>query len=88
MKDSLITANLAEVAYLLDQHHRLVDVYLSMGTLGAQEMVFTLEGENITGDRKLFLGTCRTPLKKIPETLEVIRNLLWKKEEEAQCESR
>ncbi len=86
MKDSLITANLAEVAYLLDQKHSLVDVNLCMGNLGAEELLFTLEGENITRDRKLFLGTCRTPLKKIPETLEVIRNLLWKKEEEAQCD--
>ena len=81
MKDSLITSNLAEVAYLLDQCHKLVDVSLVMGNLGAQEMIFTLEGENITSDRKLFLGTCRTSLKKIPETLEVIRNLIWKKEE-------
>ena len=83
MKENLTTANLAEVAYLLDQRHRLVDVSLGMGNLGAQEMIFTLEGENITSDRKLFLGTCRTPLKKIPETLEVIRDLIWKKDEEA-----
>lgn len=82
MKDCLVTANLAEVTYLLDQHHRLTDVSLSMGTLGAEEMLFTLEGENIDRDRKLFLGNCRTPLNKVPETLEVIRNLLWKKEEE------
>lgn len=80
-KDRLVTSNLAEVAYLLDLKHQLVDASLSMGNLGAEEMVFTLEGENIRQDRKLFLGSCRTPLSKIPSTLEVIGNLLWKKEE-------
>jgi len=81
--DRLVTANLAEVTYLLGQKHQLIDASLSMGSLGAEEMLFTLEGKNISRDRKLFLGTCRTPLNKIPETLEVIRNLLWKKQEEA-----
>ena len=80
--DRLVTSNLAEVAYLLDLKHQLIDASLSMGTLGAEEVVFTLEGENITSDRKLFLGSCRTPLSKIPETLEVIGALLWKKQEE------
>lgn len=78
----LVTANLAEVTYLLQQKHQLIDASLSMGHLGAEEMLFTLEGENITRDRKLFLGNCRTPLNKVPETLDVIRNLLWKKQEE------
>ena len=82
MKEQLVTANLAEEAYLLDQRHTLVDVELSMDNLGAQEMLFTLIGENIGTDRKLFLGNCRTPLKQIPDTLETIRNLLWKKEDE------
>jgi hypothetical protein len=83
VKERLITANLAEVTYLLQQRHQLIDASLTMGNLGAEEMLFTLEGENICGDRQLFLGNCRTPLNKIPETLEVIQNLLWKKQEEA-----
>ena len=81
MKDTLITANLAEVTYLLEQHHHLSDVNLAMGTLGAEEVLFTLEGENISCDRKLFLGNCCTPLNRVPETLDTIRNLLLKKEE-------
>ena len=85
-KDRLVTSNLAEVTYLLGQNHQLIDASLSMGNLGAEEMLFTLEGEEISRDRKLFLGNCRTPLKKVPETLEVIRNLLWKKQEEALCD--
>ena len=82
MKEKIITANLAEVTYLLKQHHSLIDVNLAMGTLGAEEVLFTLEGENIGMDRKLFLGNSRTPLNKVPDALEEIRNLLWKKEEE------
>ena len=83
MKEKLITANLAEVSYLLQERHSLTDVSLNMGTMGAQEMLFTLEGENIGRDRKLFLGSCRTALNKVPDALEEISNLLWKKEEEA-----
>ena len=82
MKEQLVTANLAEVTYLMKQHHKLTDVSLAMGTMGAEEILFTMEGENIIVDRKLFLGNCRTPLKQVPETLESIRNLLWKKEDE------
>lgn len=77
----LITNNLAEVCYLLEQNHQLIDASLSMGLMGAEELHFTLEGKDIDLDRKLFLGTKGTSLNKVPKTLEVIQNLLWKKEE-------
>lgn len=78
----LVTTNLAEVCYLLENAHTLVDVEMVMGNMGAEEILFTLEGENIMITRRLFMSDTRVSVSKIPAALETIRNLFWKKEEE------
>ncbi len=82
--DRLVTSNLAEVCYLLENHHRLTGAELVMGNMGAEEMLFTLEGENILVSRRLFMGDTRVRLSKIPATLDTISDFLWKQVEEAE----
>ena len=82
----LVTSNLAEVSRLLNNRHKLVDVSLAMGTMGAEEVLFTLEGTDIDLDRKCFLGTSGTSLKNILKGIDAIQNLLWLKEEREDSE--
>lgn len=82
-RDRLTTTNLAEVCYLLENNHRLVDAQMIMGNMGAEEILFTVEGDNIMITRRIFMSDTRVSVKKIPNTLSAIQNLLWQKEEEA-----
>lgn len=82
-RNKLTTTNLAEVSYLLGENHSLTDARLIMGHLGAEEMLFTLEGKDIMISRRLFMGSTRVDEAMIPSALEEIRRLLWKKEEAA-----
>jgi hypothetical protein len=80
----LVTSNLAEVCYLLENHYRLTGAELAMGDMGAEVMLFTLEGDNILISRRLFMGDTRVRISKMPAALETIRDFLWKLEEEAE----
>ena len=79
----LVTSNLAEVGRLINNRHKIVDVSISMGTMGAEEVLFTLEGVNIDLDRKCFLGTSGTSLKHVLKGLEAVQSAIWLKDEEA-----
>ena len=78
----LITSNLAEVGRLVKNRHKLIDVSVAMGNMGAEEVVFTLEGPNIELDRKCFLGTRGTKLRHVLQGVEAIQALILQKEEE------
>ena len=78
----LVTSNLAEAARLINNSHKLVDITVQMGNMGAEEVLFTLEGSNIDLDRKCFLASRGTSLKHILKSVEAIQTVIWKKEEE------
>lgn len=78
----LVTSNLAEVSRLINNHHKLIDVTVSLGTMGVEEVLFTLEGHNIDLDRKCFLASQGTKFRHVLKGIEAIQCFIWRKEEE------
>ncbi len=81
----LVTSNLAEVGRLISDHHKIIDITVSLGNMGAEEVVFTFEGENIDLDRNCFLASRGTSLKHVLKGLEAVQTLIWQKEEKEVC---
>ena len=80
-EDCLVTSNLIEVSYLLERNHRLTDVSHRLGSMGAEEILFTLKGEDITLDRRSFLGYSSNRIPRLEAAFAAIQEVLWKKEE-------
>ncbi len=83
MSCQVSTPNMAEVVYLLDRHHRVVDVGMqATWPYGIEELCVTLEGENIDLDHLGYLqhGTCN--LTKLPKAFEAVMTAVWRKDEE------
>ena len=78
------TPNMAEVLYLLDRHHRVVDVGMqATWPYGIEELCVTLEGENIDLDHRCYLlhGECSLP--KLQKAFDAVMAIVWRKDEEA-----
>ena len=82
MTGQVATPNMAEVLYLLDRQHRIVDVGMRTGwPYGIEELCVTLEGENIDLDHGNYLrhGDCN--LVRLPKAFEAVLEALARKSE-------
>jgi hypothetical protein len=83
MSGQVSTPNMAEVLYLLDRRHRIVDVGLqATWPYGIEELCVTLEGENIDLDHRCYLlhGECR--LSELRKAFDAVMSVVWRKDEE------
>lgn len=84
MNGQVSTPNMAEVLYLLDRHHRVVDVGMqATWPYGIEELCITLEGENIDLDHRCYLQHGACSLSQLPKAFDAVMAVVWRKAEEA-----
>ncbi len=82
MSKQVSTPNMAEVLYLLDRHHRVVDVGMkATWPYGIEELCVTLEGENIDLDHRCYLQHGSCSLSKLPKAFDAVMSIVWQKVE-------
>ena len=82
MIERIVTPNILEVVFMLDRHHRVVDVATATNWYGIPELTITMEGDNAELDHMNFLrhGELRD-LTQIPRAFVPIQRLIWLKKE-------
>lgn len=84
MSGRISTPNMAEVLYLLDRNHRVVDVGMkATWPYGIEELCVTLEGENIDLDHRCYLQHGECSLSKLPKAFDAVMAVVWRNDEEA-----
>ena len=82
MSATIATSNMAEVLYLLDRHHRVIDAGMKEGwPYGIVELCVTLEGQNIDLDHMNYIRHGGCELLRLPEAFDAVMAVVWRKAE-------
>jgi hypothetical protein len=84
MSKRIATSNMAEVLYLLDRHHRVIDAGVQAGwPYGIIELCVTLEGQNIDLDHSSYLRHGGCEMTRLPAAFDAVMAVVWRKAEDA-----
>ena len=82
MSERIATSNMAEVLYLLDRHHRVIDAGVQAGwPYGIIELCVTLEGQDIDLDHSSYLRHGGCEMTRLPEAFDAVMAVVWRKAE-------
>ena len=83
MTGQVATSNMAEVLFLLERHHAIVDVGMRpTWPYGIEDVCVTLEGEDIELDHRSYLGHGGASLAKLSKAFEAVLAAVAREEEQ------
>jgi hypothetical protein len=73
---------MAQVHFLLERHHRIVDVDMRPSwPYGIEEVCVTMEGKDIDLDFSQYFRHGHCPLALLPQALKAVMSAIWMKDE-------